>query len=263
MGDFYEPISLGYSCEVKYQLSRALFTRKFPTGGEEDLRRMLMTPEYGQRTFERHIFDWQITPFAAALEYLERDFEGVFERGDLYVDDGEVAHRRLATRHPHDFHPHDGVLDEDAIDRGYAAARSKFNHLAGKFRANLGRPGPYLYVFNEIRIFDDVVRLCALLRRRNPDHAFKVLFVDREGQDQMLDAFAGEVFKGWTPATPAKPAGRDWEGDDAAWDLILSGWTLGVHGGDRITRTFDESLHQAAAPPPPLRGSWLRRLTGR
>ena len=31
-GIAYEPISLGYSCEVKYQLSRALYERKFPDG---------------------------------------------------------------------------------------------------------------------------------------------------------------------------------------------------------------------------------------
>src|ERR1035437_9466270 len=99
MGPAYEPIGLGYSCEVKYQTARALFSRKFPDGAEEDFRRMLMTPEYGQRNFERHIFDWQITPFAAVLEYLGSDFQGVFERADLYVDNGEVTHRVLGTRH--------------------------------------------------------------------------------------------------------------------------------------------------------------------
>ena len=61
MQTIYEPISLGFSCGVKYQLSRTLFTRKFPDGVENDFRNTLLSPEYGQRNFERHIFDWQIT----------------------------------------------------------------------------------------------------------------------------------------------------------------------------------------------------------
>jgi hypothetical protein len=266
----YEPISLGYGCEVKYQLSRVLFARKFPDGNADDLRRMLMTPEYGQRTFERHIFDWQITPFTTVLEYLESDFQGVFEREDLYVDDGVVTHRRLGTRHPHDFHPVDGVLDAAAIDAGYAAARSKFEHLATKFRALLLRPGPYLYVHKQIRIHSEAVRLMELLRVHNPDHAFKILFVGGDDEDQMLAALEGEVFKAWTPMQPDKPAERAWEGDDARWDDILEPWRLGLHGGDRITRTFDESLEgqdqddagEAGSASEIAASSWTNRLRG-
>jgi hypothetical protein len=240
-GVAYEPISLGYACEVKYQLSRTLYRRNFPDGAEFDLRRMLMTDDYGQRSFERHIFDWQITPFAAVLDYLDRDFHGVFEREDLVIENGEVAHRRLGTRHPHDFKPH-LAMDEAALDRGYAAARAKFDHLAAKFRAHLQRPGPFLYVVREIRILDEAVRLGELLRRRNRDHAFKLLFVGYEGEDQHLGALEGEAFKAWTPQASGKAAERAWEGDDGAWDAILKDWPLALHGGDRISRTFDESL---------------------
>jgi len=236
----YEPISLGYGCEVKYQLSRALFYRKYPDGAEADLRQMLMTPEYGQRNFERHIFDWQITPFAAVLKYLESDFQGVFEQADLHVEDGEVAHRLLGTRHPHDFHAVDGVLDEAAIDASYPAVRSKFDYLAGKFREHLKRPGPFLYVCKQIRTYDDAVRLMQLLRTRNPGHALKLLFVGADGEDQMLEGLKGEVFKAWVPVTADKPAGREWEGDDTGWDHVLEPWLLTIHGGDRIMRTLED-----------------------
>jgi hypothetical protein len=255
--DAFEPISLGYSCEVKYQLSRALFARKFPDGEENECRRMLLTPEYGQRSFERHIFDWQITPFAAVLEYLESDFKGVFERADLRVENGEVTHRRLKTRHPHEFHAIDGVLDDAAIDAGYAQARGKFEHLAAKFRDHLKRPGPFLYVCKEIRVHDEVVRLMQLLRARNPDHAFKLLFVGFDGEDQMLDALKEDVFKAWIPMTVDKPPNLQWEGDNAHWDRILESWRLTIHGDDRITRTVQESL-EAEAPPPPR--TWRSRL---
>ncbi len=233
----FEPISLGYSCEVKYQLSRVLYARKFPDGDENEFRNMLLSPEYGQRHFERHIFDWQIVPFAAVLAYLERDFQGVFEREDLYVDNGEVTHRQLGTRHPHEFHAVNGVLDDAAIDAGYPAARGKFDHLANKFREHLKQPGPFLYVHKEIRIYDEAVRLMQLLRARNPAHAFKLLFVGYDGEDQMLDALQGEVFKAWAPMTADKPQDRQWEGDNRRWDEILKPWSLTVHGGDRIART--------------------------
>jgi hypothetical protein len=256
----YEPISLGYSCEVKYQLSRALFSRKYPEASDFELRRMLLTPEYGQQNFERHIFDWQITPFPAVLEYLERDFEGVFERDDLRIEDGEVVHRRLMTRHPHDFGRREGPLDDAAIDAGYANARAKFDHLAAKFLAHLGRPGPFLYVFKDIRIYDEAVRLSALLRKHNRDHAFKLLFIGYEGEDQMLAALENDVFKGWIPHASGKPAGREWEGHDASWDRILAGWRLAVHGGDRITASIDDIQTE---PPPPVGRGWFdsfRRL---
>jgi hypothetical protein len=260
MDEAFEPISLGYACEVKYQLSRTLFARKHPDGQELDLRRMLMTNEYGQRSFERHVFDWQITPFPAVIEYLERDFQGVFERDDLTVENGVVVHRRLGTRHPHDFRPHE-AMTEALIDPGYANARSKFDHLAAKFLQHLRRPGPFLYVFREVRIYDEAVHLANLLRRKNPDHAFKLLFVGYPGEtDQVLSALEGEVFKGWAPLEANKSPDRAWEGDDDAWDAILKGWTLTVHGGDRITRTFDESLERAEPTPPAPRKGWLRRL---
>jgi hypothetical protein len=264
MDAIYEPISLGFSCEVKYQLSRVLWARKYPGGLEEDFRRMLLTPDRGERSFERHVFDWQITPFAALLEYLERDFQGVFERDDLFVDDYRVGHRRLRTYHPHEFPAQNGVLDDALIDARYAQARAKFEHLAAKFSAHLMRPGPFLYVIREIQIYDDAVRLMALLRARNPDHRFKLLFIGTDGEDQHLGALEGDVFKAWTTlGAPDKPADRQWEGHDARWDELLAPWSLTLHGDDNITRTFDESLPpepEIAAPgPAPARG-WLSRL---
>lgn len=237
----YAPVSLGYSCQVKYQLSRELYRRLHPDGEEEDFRRMLMTPELGQRTFERHVFDWQITPFAALMAYLENDFRGVFEREDLVVDGSEVAHRTLRTRHPHDFRPVDGVLDDAVIDAQYPAARAKFEHLADKFHRHLRAPGDFLYVRNEIRIYDETVRLRERLSAGSPDHRFKILYVGLDGEDQWMEALDGEVFKAWTTAVPDKAPDRAWEGDDGRWTALLAGFPLRSTKGT-VPRTFDESL---------------------
>lgn len=239
----FEPISLGFTCEVKYQLSRELYFRKFPDGSEFDFRRMLFTPELGSKTYPRHLFDWQITPFEALIAYLETDFLGVYERADFVIDDASqtVVHRTLGTRHPHEFKAAGERLVEADIDRSYLGARDKFEHLAARFRQHLTTSGPYLYVFRQIRIYDDVVRLADLLKAANPDHAFKILFVDIEGSDQWLNALEGLVYRGWLPEQADKPAGREWEGDDQRWASILAPFQLTVHGADQITRTFDEA----------------------
>lgn len=226
MTDALEPISLGYLCEVKYQLSRTLFLRRRPDGDLEDFRRQLMDPQAGVKTFRRHVFDWQITPFPAVLAYLEADFQGVFERQDLVIADGEVVHARLGTRHPHDFQPVDGVLDAAAVDAQYPAARSKFDFLATRFRNHLRTPGGFLYVFREIRIYDETLRLMQLLGRGHPEHHVRILYVGQPIEDQMLDALGESVIKAWVPLPQSKPAERLWEGDDAPWDAVLAPFTL-------------------------------------
>lgn len=87
---------------------------------------MLLTPEYGQRSFERHVFDWQITPFAAVLEYLESDFSGVFERGPLCRKTAPIAASNPSSPRTRAI---DGPLDDAASHASYAQARRKFEHL--------------------------------------------------------------------------------------------------------------------------------------
>lgn len=260
--DALQAVSLGFACETKYQLSRHIYFRQHPDGDESDFRRMLMANDYGQRVFERHIFDWQITPFEALIRYLESDFQGVFERDDLAAAEGEVEHRTLRTRHPHDFHALDGVLDARAIDAQYAAARSKFDYLAQKFRRLMADETPKLYVFRQIRIYDDAVRLAQLLSVAGGGPA-KLMFVGYDGEDQMLDALRGEVFKSWAPLRADKPDDRQWEGDDARWDAVLAPFKL-ILPGVRLPKTFDESL-TPAAPVPAARGPrrFLASLFGR
>lgn len=103
------------------------------------VREALNSGRAGQ-VFTRHIFDWQITPVAAALAYLERDFVGVFEREDLAVSpQGEVVHRWLHTRHPHDFHAGEHGLDEQAL-RGSDVAQPGLSRPAAREHRQAGAP---------------------------------------------------------------------------------------------------------------------------
>jgi hypothetical protein len=250
---------------VKYQLSRNLYFRQHPTGTEEDFRRMLMTADYGARPFERQIFDWQITPFEAVLAYLEADFKGVFEREDLQWSpegSGEVEHRRLKTRHPHDFKAVDGVCDERAIDLQYEAARGKFEHLAAKFRLLLQHEAPQLFVFRQIRIHDEAVRLLERLNSNWPGRDVRLLFVGYDGEDQHLGGLEGQVFKAWAPLQADKTSDRQWEGDDRRWETVLAPFRLKLPGA-RLPATFAESAAQPGKEPLMPRRRWFSALLGR
>ena len=235
---------MGFSCEVKYQLSRRLFLDKFPDGDLFDFRRLLLTPSYGQRSFERRLFDWQITPFAGVIDYVEHDFQGVFEREDLFVELGEVAHRRHGMRYPHDFHGEGQGIDEAVIDRQYPAARQKFEHLARKFRLMLEQPGPFLYVARVTPTREDAVRLRRRLQGAHPQHRFELLFLGWEEDAQPPD-LDGVAHWSWLTLDSDKGSGREWEGNDAAWDEALRPWPLMAHGGDRIRPRFEDD-HETA-----------------
>lgn len=230
---FLEPISLGYSCDVKYQISRNLYFRWFPDHTETQFRNMLFRWLEQPTRFRRHIFDWMIAPFPAVCAYLERDFQGVFERADLelYEDGRKVRHRELLTIHPHDFRPGpDGLYTAALIDQQYPAGRAKFDYLAERFRRHLSTPGPYLYVFKEIRALQDIQRLRDLLSARSDAHLFQLLLVDNRGAvNQVLNEMRGQAVKGWLPGGCDKALDRRWEGDDAAWDAILSRFDLDLH----------------------------------
>ncbi len=252
MSVFLEPISLGYSCDVKYQVSRNLYFRWFPDHTETQFRNMLFRWLSQPTRFRRHIFDWMIAPLPAVCAYLENDFHGVFEREDLELHDGgrKVRHRTLLTIHPHDFRPgKDGLYSEATIDQQYADARAKFEYLAERFRRHLTSPGPYLYVFKEIRPLSEVQRLRDLLQARSPDHLFQLLLVDNRGAvNQVLNELRGQAVKGWLPGGCDKAPERRWEGDDAAWDAIMNRFTLDLHAEGQSP--YRGPAPWAVRPPP-------------
>jgi hypothetical protein len=223
----YEPISLGHTCEVKYQISRALFFRANPHAPPDAVRH-LINQNLGSRYFPRHIFDFQVTPFSAVCNYLERDFEGVFEREDLFVDPatGHVTHCTLWTSHPHDLCPPEGGADEGLIDREYAGARAKFEHLAERFRRHLERPGRFLYVFMEYRAAHEAETLLRLLSRHE-GHLAHLLLVDAPERAMDIGGLEGRVFKAARRPVRGKAPEHVWEGDDAGWDAALAPFRLG------------------------------------
>ncbi len=218
----FEAISLGETCSVKFQITRHLYLAAHPQGDVDAVREALNTHRAGQ-VFTRHLFDWQITPAEAVADYLEADFAGVFERADLAVSpDWEVIHRRLHTRHPHDFHASDpaaGLTTAD-LDAQYAAARGRFEHLAERFRHLLRRPGRFLYVLSRWPDAHTAGRILASLSRAS-GHEATLLCAEVAGR--AIDPAAGpHLLSATLPARIDKPEPRQWEGDDAGWEAIFA-----------------------------------------
>ena len=233
------------------------FDKYGAAGSLHECRRTLLTPERGSSSYERHVFDWAITPFTAVRHALLTGFDGMYERGDLVIEDGEAVNRVHRTRHPHDFHASDpaaGLTSAD-IDAQYAAARGKFDHLTRRFLKLRDRPGRYLYVFEGFPYSGHVGEVLEKLGERLPAHDFKLLLVgyDDEG-DQPYETLGDRI--AWTRIARGvdKASEFQWEGDDARWSAALAPYALWPHD-EHMVRCIDEP---DAAEKPTL----LKRLAG-
>lgn len=186
---FHRVVGLGEICRAKYNIER-----KWTEYGRTSLR---ATTDCLTRT----VFDWQATPYFALLEYLRRDFRGLFELDDLGMLDGRVVNERYGTLHRHDF------PDNPDIAVHYTAARSRHDHLCNKTRAAMTSPLATLFVrcgalpADEERALHDAI---ASLRRGAP---FTLALIDDDDQP---------------PSVPAEP----WQGNHDYWDRVLSEYSV-------------------------------------
>lgn len=169
-------VSLGVACRTAHQLRRA-YGASAPSG----------------------VFDWQITPVKALVQYLAHDLRGMFDLGDLFVDEnGIVCHRRLGTRHQHEF---PGDVTEDTLPALYPRARQRHEYLCDKFRRVVAAGSPTLFaVATHFRTEAEAAmpEIARLVRRMNDGAPFHFLFEPPEGYSE-----------------------TDWRGNDKAWDDAL------------------------------------------
>lgn len=187
------PVSLGQTCQTRFQLLRWLYARRFPRRSLDDFRRDLYTRSADAHVLPKYPFDWQITAPETVCEWLERDFHGVFELSDLVNTDQGVRNVRFPAVFPHHFHTND-------IAAEYDGARQKFEAQAERFRA---------------------------LRSRQPVFLMFAPTITNATKERLLEALkpyaSGQVHLHFAPTTDAQATKHDraWEGDDKAWSGFL------------------------------------------
>jgi hypothetical protein len=271
MTQAYEPISLGSTCEAKFQICRKLNRAFYGKTSEAGFRVQMMPPERGHRAYGWHAFDWQRTPFRATLAALENDFAGMFEREDLRVEGELIMNRRFGTEHSHQFKTFHPGWTEEHLDGAYPATRARFDERAGQFREMLKKPGPYLYVWTAsfyvgadfLPPAEDVRRLLKLLGSGSPDHRFHLLMVGSPGKDADYSGLEGQVSKALRIEESGKASPMAWEGNDAGWDAILEPFNLTLHDREPPVPRSPAGLAAPALEEAKAKPGLLGRLLGR
>lgn len=152
------------------------------------------------------VLDWQVTPAAACLAYIDADFTGMFDRDDLDIRDGVVWNSRWGTSHQHEFPAN---LSNAGLDEHYPRARSRHDHLCDNFRSTMQTGNRVLLAFSGI--------------------------INDDAKQRLVDAYSAygrkaELFFIFEPHDDPsyKPSAADWQGDGALWDRLLDPYRLGV-----------------------------------
>jgi hypothetical protein len=172
-------LSLGATCRGKYQINRV-----------------------ARNLSVRTVFDWQITSTFGLLQYLERDFTGIFEVTDLELLNGAVFNKALLTLHPHDFPA--GMTSTADLLGSYVRARARHSYFAERTRDILTSSHKCLLVLGDPP--DDgytVGDIETALQRYSPTLHFRLLPAPIE-------------------SGPATPPEEGWQGTDATWDRHLA-----------------------------------------
>jgi len=182
---FHRVVGLGKICRAKHNIER-----KWTEYRRTSLR---ATTDCLTRT----VFDWQATPYPALLEYLRRDFRGMFELADLGMFEGRVINERYGTLHRHDF------PDNPDLAQHYAAARSRHDHLCNKTRRAVTDPLPTLFVRYGALAPDEERELRDAIAALRPGKAFALALIDDDDQ-------------------PLSDPNEEWQGNHDYWDKALS-----------------------------------------
>jgi hypothetical protein len=135
----------------------------------------------------RGVFDWQVTPTAALVQYLERDFSGVLDFLDLEQTPLGVRNKRLDTLHPH--------LFRGPFPLSYPEARATHDRRCARTRDVLRADTPLVLCLSDPG--QDEAVISAALRKYNPRLRYRFL----------------------SPVGGAD--GPDWRGNFVAWDEAL------------------------------------------
>lgn len=133
------------------------------------------------------------------IEYLRRDFQGVFERRDLIIVDGQVRNCRFGTSHKHAF---PGELVESQLEQLYPSARQKHDYCCRVTRSALENGYSTVFVLCAPVVPEHLGEIAELVKWRRPERRFVILQAPEGDHDD------------------------DWDGDHEIWARHLSGFTF-------------------------------------
>lgn len=193
---FEHVFGLGGQCVVRHQTLRHMFYRFQPNACADEFHQYYIGKSSRIR-LPSQIFDWQITPASAVMDYFSKNFEGVFELDDLLIDDtqtgtqdvqegNQIRHRILETLHPHQF-PHTAVYTRDALQQFYPEARQKFEFLSRRARRTLSSDGPILFVWENGQAEQSIRELVDLISKHRSGKPFHVAVVVDNEKESHID----------------------------------------------------------------------------
>lgn len=171
-------MGLGTNCRARFHIER-VFDRRLWTSG---------------------IFDNQITLPDAIIKYVESDFTGLFELGDLeHVSEGNyVINRKTDARHVHEFH---GAASTADIAEKYEEYRKRHDYLCGKARRMFRSPEPlFLFISGRVERVD-VERIASAIRKTYPALSFRLIPEPADDKEPTFDTDESR-----------------WHGNYEAWD---------------------------------------------
>ncbi|WP_378950167.1 hypothetical protein [Mesorhizobium sp. ANAO-SY3R2] len=148
--EFQQVISLGPNCRARFHIDNLL----------------------GKYKAKRGVFDWQGTPSGAVIEYLRRDFQGLFERCDLVIEDRFVRNRRFGTSHRHAFPE---GLAESLLDELYPLARARHDLFCKVTRGALRNGLSTLFVLCKPIPPEHMEEIAELIEQVHPGRRFAIL----------------------------------------------------------------------------------------
>jgi len=190
---FDEYVSLGYNCEVAFQLRRAL--------GRD----------------ESGFFNWGIFDIDSLIALIESRFEGAFCLGQRGWDESNQLARE--THYRFSFHGPwrpGRPLDDPQFAEGLVAHRTKVKHLADRFPNHQGRR---LYLCRPActQPAEKVERLAKLLSRITPDATLVLMRLSCESSSNARHPMIAErILERAAPADAAE------DGHAPSWDAVFA-----------------------------------------
>lgn len=180
-------ISLGKTCQSRYNISRTLYKNKY---GNDD---GFYVNDKNNKDYGTFFFDWNITPINSVVSILRNQFSGVLEIENLCIkklNNGKqtVLDDRYGCSYPHAFpETREGNCTYESLRKSYGAVKEKYNYLIEKTVNTLLSNQVILFVLTGNHAEEEVLELCIALEFYTSN--YKILFTPWNNKSEYLENY--------------------------------------------------------------------------